>query len=231
MRYVLAIVLGLAGPAAADALRIGTDPTFAPYIFFKGGRLSGMDRDVMDEVCRRAALDCTWSQAPFDALIPAIRADKIDVAIAGLANSPSRRKLVDFTVAYDKAAGPSFYVGMPGAPDLATARIGVKGGTIHADHLAAKRRKATLFKTEAAALDALVAGKIDLYFGPNSYLLEAQKADRRGWTILHEEPVAAEGAAIALRKGNRALQTRLDSVLTAMRNDGTLRRLSRKWFD
>jgi polar amino acid transport system substrate-binding protein len=227
----LAVSLGLAGPAAAETLRIGTDPTFAPYIFHKGDRLTGMDKDVMDEVCRRAALECTWSRATFDALIPALRAGQIDAAIAGMANSPSRRKVVDFSLVYSAASGASYYAGMPGAKPPASARIGVKGGTIHAEHLAAKGRKARGYASEAQALDGLVAGEIDLYFGPNSFLIEARKSDRRGWDILYEEEVASEGAAVALRKGNPALKERVNAALSAMQADGTLRRLNQKWFD
>jgi ABC-type amino acid transport substrate-binding protein len=232
LRYVLAIVLGLACPATAEELRIGTDPTFAPYIFSKGGgRLAGMDKDVMDEICRRAAFECVWSKASFKSLIPAVQAGQIDVAIAGMANSSARLKKVDFTLVYSAAAGPSLYVGMPGAPPPAKARVGVKSGTIHAEHLAKKRRKATQFATEAAALDALVAGEIDLFFASNSYLIEAQKRDRRGWVFAYEEVIEADGAAIALRKGDRALKARLDKAILSMQADGTLKKLNHKWFD
>lgn len=227
----LAILFGLAAPATAETLRIGTDPTFAPYIFQKGGRLAGMDKDVMDEVCRRAALDCAWSTTTFDNLIPALRAGHIDLAVAGMANSAKRRKLVDFSRVYSAASGASLYAGLPGARSPGSARIGVKAGTIHAEHLAAQGRKARTYRTEVQALDALMAGEIDLFFGSNSYLLEARTTDRRGWDILYEETVAAEGAAIALRKGDAALRSRIDGALAAMEADGTLRRLDDKWFD
>ncbi|MGQ0565127.1 MAG: ABC transporter substrate-binding protein [Gemmobacter sp.] len=230
MWRLFAVLMALGGAAQAEAVRIGTDPGFPPYVSMRGDRIVGMDRDVMDEVCRRAALDCTWARVAFDDLIPALRAGQIDVAIAGMANSPSRQRLVDFSTPYNIAKGASYYAGVPGAPEPRGARIGVKAGTIHAEHLAATGRKARAFRTEAAALDAVIAGEIDLYFGSNSYLLSVRDSDRRGWEILYQEDVALGSAAIALRKGERGLMAKVNAALDAMQRDGTLARLERNWF-
>jgi len=77
MLRVLAIDLGpgalaQSGAALAESLRIGTDPTFAPCMLNKGGHLASLDNASRDEVCRSAALDCTWTQDPFQRLDPCV---------------------------------------------------------------------------------------------------------------------------------------------------------------
>ena len=57
--------------AASQPVVIGTDAPFPAYTFVdEAGNITGFERDVMDEVCTRAALDCRWELANFQDLDP-----------------------------------------------------------------------------------------------------------------------------------------------------------------
>ena len=227
----LVSALTLASASAPGTTVIGTEADFAPYIFRDaGGQLAGFDHDVGQEVCRRARLDCAWEVAAFDQLIPGVMAGRFDVAISGIAVTPERDRLIDYTRPYAEADGDDYFVGLPGAPAVAQARIGVQSGTIHEAHLRQTGRRARPYRSEADLFDALLGGAVDLAYGPfggsdrDSFLAD------HGLSRLAQETVASGGVAMVVCAGNDGLREKLDAALAAMQNDGTIETLSDLWF-
>ena len=81
----LAIAAFAGNAMARDTLRVGTEPTFAPFEFLdtKTQEFSGFDIDLIKAVADKAGYDVKVMNMGFDALIPALSAGTIDV-IAGL---------------------------------------------------------------------------------------------------------------------------------------------------
>lgn len=81
----LALVIA-AGSALADVpknLKIGTDPTYTPFESKNAsGELVGFDIDLAKELCKRIKAECTFVESDFDALIPSLKAKKIDAIIS-----------------------------------------------------------------------------------------------------------------------------------------------------
>ncbi|MEG2040358.1 MAG: transporter substrate-binding domain-containing protein, partial [Hafnia sp.] len=88
-KQVLAVslVLAMVGSssvfaAVPDHLRVGTDPTYAPFSSKNPqGQLVGFDIDLAKELCKRINTQCTFVESDFDALIPSLKAKKIDTII------------------------------------------------------------------------------------------------------------------------------------------------------
>lgn len=84
-KQVLALSLLLALSSAGSAfaavpktLRIGTDPTYAPFESKNAqGQLVGFDIDLANEICKRMETKCTYVESDFDALIPSLKAKKL----------------------------------------------------------------------------------------------------------------------------------------------------------
>ncbi len=80
----------------------------------------------------------------------------------------------------------------------------------------------------------LLAGRMDLTIDDASYLRPLLLApDMRELTVAGPELTGGElgaGEAFAVRKGDRALAERLNGAIRAASEDGTIRRLSLKWF-
>ena len=58
-------------PANADTVRMGTEGAYPPYNFINdNGEIDGFERDLGDELCDRAGLDCEWVQNDWDSIIP-----------------------------------------------------------------------------------------------------------------------------------------------------------------
>lgn len=91
----LSLVLAFSSATAAFAaipqkIRIGTDPTYAPFESKNAqGELVGFDIDLAKELCKRINTQCTFVENPLDALIPSLKAKKIDAIMSSLSITES----------------------------------------------------------------------------------------------------------------------------------------------
>ena len=60
-----------AGFALADTVRLGTEGAYPPYNFINdAGEVDGFERELGDELCKRAELTCEWVTNEWDTIIP-----------------------------------------------------------------------------------------------------------------------------------------------------------------
>ncbi|SUG87574.1 histidine-binding periplasmic protein [Salmonella enterica subsp. enterica] len=99
----LSLVLAFSSATAAFAaipqkIRIGTDPTYAPFESKNAqGELVGFDIDLAKELCKRINTQCTFVENPLDALIPSLKAKKIDAIMSSLSITEKRQQEIAFT--------------------------------------------------------------------------------------------------------------------------------------
>ncbi|NHB75237.1 transporter substrate-binding domain-containing protein [Rhodobacter calidifons] len=225
---VAGLVLAASGPVV-----IGTDAPFPAYTYLdEAGVITGFERDVMDQVCARAALSCTWELAYFDQLIPGVMSGRFDVVLGGMAVTDDRRALVDFTTPYHGTDPEEWYIGPPGAPLPAMTEVAVQSGTVHEAHLRRMGYRHVAFPTEPQVLEAVVSGRVGLALGPFHSRPDIHEfIAAEGLEFLYPEMIPDDGVAMAVCKGNTELLGRLDGALDAMRRDGTLARPENRWFE
>jgi polar amino acid transport system substrate-binding protein len=219
--------------AASEPVVIGTDAPFPAYTYLDAaGVITGFERDIMDEVCTRARLDCTWELANFDQLIPGVMSGRFDVVLGGIAVTDERRQLVDFTASYHSTDPEEWYIGRPGAPAPASALTAVQSGTVHEAHLRDLGYRHLPFPTEPEVLEALGSGAVDLAFGPFQTRDDvARVMAAKGLDFLYSDLLPDDGVGMAVCKGNEGLLDQLDAALAAIRGDGTLALLETRWFE
>lgn len=219
--------------AASDPVVIGTDAPFPQYTYVDAaGEITGFERDVMDEICTRAALTCDWELANFDQLIPGVMAGRFDVVLGGIAVTDERRSMVDFSQSYHSTDPEEWYIGRPGAPPPERALIAVQSGTVHEAHLRGLGLRLLAFATEPQVLAALSEGRADLALGPFQNRADLDPLFLgNGFDYLYSDMIPDDGVAMAVCKGNGDLLGTLDSALDAMRRDGTLASLENRWFE
>lgn len=219
--------------ATSEPVVIGTDAPFPAYTFVDAaGVITGFERDVMDEVCTRAALDCRWELADFEDLIPGVMTGRFDVVLGGIAVTDERRQLVDFTVSYHLTDPEEWYIGRPGAPDPAASLTAVQSGTVHEAHLRKRAYRHIPFTTEPEVLEALRTGSVDLAFGPFQSRADVSAfMAEHGLDFLYTDMLHDDGVGMAVCKGNEELLRQLDTALAAIARDGTLAMLETRWFE
>lgn len=233
MRALLAFLVALALPAGAEPLRIGTEPDYAPYILRDPatGELTGFDKQMGDEICRRGGFDCEWVPMLFSDLVPSVAAGEIDIAIAGMADTPARRQIVAFTRTYrDILPSAGAYAAL--RPGLSSEGLvaGVQQGTVHADFLAAAGRPHVTFPDTASMIAALRTGEVGVVFGGWGNLEAVIATTDPDLRIVEVVDVPSYPTAIAVGRDRASLRMRIDAIIAGMEKDGTLDRLERRWF-
>ena len=61
------VSVALSGMAMAQTIRMGTEGAYPPYNFINdAGQVDGFEREVGDELCKRAGLTCEWVTNEWD---------------------------------------------------------------------------------------------------------------------------------------------------------------------
>lgn len=213
--------------AAGEPVVFATEAPFAPYTTLDAaGAIGGFERAVGDEVCARAHLTCVWQNVQFDRLIPGVMSGEFDVILGGLAVTPERMRLVEFTLAYNESSDIDKLYGREGAPAPDQARVAVQSGTIQHGHARDRGWDVLPFGTPGEVVGAVAAGKADLAFGA----FEAEAAAAPDILPIYEEEVPDMGTAMAVCRGNTALLTQLNTALGAMIEDGTIDEITARWL-
>ncbi len=226
-----AILLALLGSGVcAEPLRIATGGHFPPYIYEPATEQArGFDNDLLVEICARGEFECTWVDLPMSDIFQALARGDVDVVTGGFGYSNERDALVDFTCPYvvsENSKGR--FVAMREDVDLITARIGTLDQSLYLKAMEQAERDVRPYLTEAAALNALAAGEIDVVFGSHNMVSMAES--RSGFYALGEYPTFSGGTVLGVAENAPTLLNTLDRLLAEMSSDGTLGQIQQRWL-
>lgn len=247
--HVALIVLLLAGCGGREdalgrvletgVLRVGMDASFPPFEYVDGeGNLVGFDVDLAHELATRLARERPIevqfvANLPYDGLYDALTTGQVDVVISALYVDPARMADFSYSAPYFNA-GQVLVTGeaLASIEDLTGRTLAVESGS-EGDVVARnwQRRLVSLeelpCQTAAQALERLTAGEADAALVDH---LSALAAVGAGHNLRVVAFVTDEPYAVAVRRQDRGLLRALDEALAAMRADGTLAALQRRWF-
>lgn len=223
--------------ANAQAIRIGTEGAYEPWNYVDAsGNLAGLDIDVLNELCKRASLECTFVQTAWDTIIPNLNAGNYDVIAAGMSITDERKEAVNFTADYSPP-DPSGWMMLSSTTfdpaNIKGLKIGTQTGTIQAGYAAdnlADGNTLLTFDTAPDALADLMAGNIDVILADSSYIDEAVANSGDALKTSDNEVMIGGGVGAAVRKADTELLGKLDTALAAAKADGTIDALITKHF-
>ena len=217
----LAIAAFAGNAMARDTLRVGTEPTFAPFEFLdtKTQEFSGFDIDLIKAVADKAGYDVKVMNMGFDALIPALSAGTIDVIASGISITEERQKKVDFTSPYYQS-GLSYLVRKADAEkiktfaDLKGKTLAVQIGTTGAAYAKnVEGARVSAFNTTSEAfmdLNVKNADAVVLDRPVLAYFLKTKPRVAKNLQ-LSTEIADAEHFGFAVKKGNAELLQKLNA--------------------
>jgi len=221
-----------AGPALADGhtVRLGTEGAYPPYNFIDdNGEVVGFERDLGDELCSRAELDCVWVTNDWDSIIPNLVSGNYDAIIAGMSYTEERDQVIDFTEAYIPA-GYSFYVAMAGEDvDVEGGVITAQVNTIQAGHVAASGATLVEFATPDETIAAVRNGEADAVLADGDYL-QPIVDESGGELVIVEQVRLGGGVSMGIRESDGELREKMTAAIQSMKADGTLNALLAEWF-
>ena len=219
----------LAACGGADAVAIATVGNYHPFDFINDeGEIDGLERDLGDELCRRADLECEWVLNEWETMIPDLVAEEFDAILAGMSITAIREELIDFTEAYYPPT-PSVYVAGAGAGDeAAQGTIGVTANTIYSDYFTELGRPFVSLDGSIDAVDAVLNGEVDAVLVDHGYGVE-KLAEYEGQLAIGGPSILLDrGLGIGVRKDSD-LKGSLNEALESMKADGSLNALIIKW--
>ena len=110
MKKVLGLLLALAslfcvGTAAVacanDTIIVQTNAYFAPFEYYDGTEIVGVDVDIMNKVGEKMGKKVEFRDGDFAIIIDTVRQGRTaDAGAAGITITPAREELVDFSIPY-----------------------------------------------------------------------------------------------------------------------------------
>ena len=239
---IAAVTVLCAGAALAQTtqppLRTGVDGTFAPHAFPKlGGGIEGFQIDLFTEVAKRMKREITIDNTSFSGLIPGLQAGRYDFIAAPTTVTKERAENMLFTAGYlwtsyqfgiKKGSAP-----IKGWADLKGKAVAVNKGTPYETLSKAESEKngftVQVYENQPDAIQAVLSGRAYATLAGNTVVNYAASKNPQFVVDLELTATRASWAA-PLRKDSAVLRAQIQDALDCMKKDGTIAKMSEKWF-
>lgn len=221
---------------SAGRMVIGNGGAFPPFEYVENGNLTGLDRDLGEELCKRMGVKAEWQIIEFAGLLPALTSGRVDILLTALTKTPERAQRIAFSTAYYQTGVAAAYrsgIKMDGPDDLAGKVVGVQTGSAGEkyvrDRYADKAKEIKGYPEFPLALRDLEIGRVDVVVNTVLALrYNLSKSNKTGLKVSSVwEPI---DVGMNTRLGDEALLAELNRHIVAMQGDGFLKGLDTKWF-
>ena len=222
-----------------EVLRVGVDNSYPPMEYVdESGSTIGFDIDMANAIAQKLNMKIELVPTAWDAIFTALNAKKFDCIISSLSITDERKKTILYTQPYIANAQvivvPANDTSITKTSDLLDKRVGVQLGTT-AEEAGTKFTKTTPFKSfdkfdqviqpfsemKTGRIDAIIVDEVVARY----YVTKDSASFKLSGVRLDPEPIG-----IGFRQDETVLQSKIDATLTAMKADGSLGEISKKWF-
>lgn len=205
-------------------LIMATEAGFAPYEYYDGDKIVGVDVDIANEIAKAMGATLKIADMDFGAVITAVDTGKANFAAAGLSITPEREQQVDFSIEYaisEQVILVKEGSEIKGEADFQNKTIGSQLGTVAdfyiADLAGVKSQQYTKY---ADAANDLINGRIDAIVMdklPAENMIKAHSEIK-----MLEEPLFTDKYAIAVKKGDKETLEQINAVLNKLIDEGKI---------
>ena len=234
-------------------LRVSTDPAYPPQSFQSNtGEYKGFDIDVAEEIAKRMGVEVQWLTPSWDVITAGNWNGRWDISVGSMTITPERARVLDFsTPYYYTPAAAAVHEDNTDITDVKTdldgKMIGVCGACTYEFYLDGTLNipgnydfvvddpQIKTYDTDSSAIQDLALGDGVRLDAAMSSLTTLREAEESGTPIkIVGDPLYFEPLAVAVDKqapGNpEPLVKEIDKIVKEMHNDGTLTKLSNKWY-
>ncbi|MDT8854084.1 transporter substrate-binding domain-containing protein [Paracoccaceae bacterium Fryx2] len=228
---------------AGREIVVVTENAYPPLQFVDAsGAAVGWEYDAMAEVAKRLNAVAKYENSSWDAMIPAVSGGQYDIGMTGITIRDDRKEMVDFSDAYmrsemvmlvradetrftdAKSFGADEALVMAAQPGTTPFYVGVY--EVLDGNEANPRIK--LFETFGAGVQALRAGDVDLVLTDGT-AGAGYVAASDGTLKIVGDKLGTEDFGFIFPKGSD-LVAPVNAAIAAMKADGTMDALDKKWF-
>ena len=221
-----------------------TENAYPPLQFIdpRSGEQKGWEYDAMDEIARRLNFQVEYHNASWDVMIQAVSDNQYDIGMNGITINDERKAKVDFSDPYmrseqfmlvradesrftDARSFAAFSDGLigaqPGTTPFYTTVYSVLDGN-------EQNPRIKLFETFGATILALISGDVDAVLTDGTAGQGYIESSGGGLKMIGG-PLGTEDFGFIFKKGSD-LTAPVNAAIAAMKADGTLDKLTVKWF-
>ncbi|WP_139003660.1 ABC transporter permease subunit [Arthrobacter crystallopoietes] len=243
---LLAALLPLSAAQAAPpstqesaTLKIGSDLTYPPYAYMKGGKPAGFDAEFTAALAEKTGLAPEYVDTRFEQLITSLRSGHFDVVASALYITAERGGLVEYIPYFTTGNSIITKTGAPEAADAA-ALCGQSVAVIKGGDVAAKLRVEASeactaagegaidvrdFTADSEGTQALLAGQVDAQVTDAAVAKTAVDSAGGKLAITSKVFLYPVPVGLAVSKDNPELAQQLRDGIAAMKADGTYQAL------
>ncbi|KAB8192997.1 transporter substrate-binding domain-containing protein [Nonomuraea phyllanthi] len=237
---------------SAGVIRVASNIPYPPWEMYTevgGEQPTGIDYDLSQALAAKLGVRATFDQTPFDAMIPALLADKADIVMAGLFDTPKRRQSLDFVDyaqdGYSLLVAKGNPEGLKDVTDLSGKTVAVQSSTSEepAINKLSERLKAAgkpgvtvvRFPGDSEAFLAIRSGKAVARVQATSAAAYAAKTFDNGnaFELVQAPSITKEFGGgmegIGVPKSDPELLKAIQMALQALMDDGTYQKILAKY--
>jgi ABC-type amino acid transport substrate-binding protein len=219
----------------APSIILGISADNPPFTFFKDDRFQGFEVEIAQEIASRLNYTLEIKDLDFSGLIPAVKNDVIDFSISGFNITPERKKNIAFSDPYYQSL-PTVIGKKPfeSQDDLSHFEIGAQLGSVweaFAKQLAEQDATITVrgFHRINQMVQELSQETIQ------AILIDAEVAKKicknnPAWIASTLKSTSENNHYGIIFKPHSPLVEKFNATLHEMKKDGTLNKLTQKWF-
>lgn len=225
-----------------DVLIVGMDDAFAPMGFKdQDGNIVGFDVDLAKALGEKLNKEIKFQPIDWTMKETELKSENIDLIWNGYTITDERKEKVDFSVPYLKNRQVIVTLSdssINSKSDLKGKKVGAQDQSSAVDAMEEEEDlyssfdggKAITFEDNNQALMDLEAGRIDAVVADEilvRYYIELKGTDK--YKILDED-FGEEEYGVGIRKGDTKMVEAFNEAFESMKEDGTLKEISEKWF-
>lgn len=221
----------------AGQLVLGLDENYPPMGYRdESGEIVGFDIDMAQEVCNRLGITLVNKPIEWDLKEDELNSGNIDCIWNGMSVSPERSAAMALSRSYLRSELVFVVMSDSGISDVQEIKgktVGVQSGSTTEDELrdSALMPDITIVKygDNKELMEDLENRKVDVAFIDtiSTYYYSSMSDERL--SIL-PTVFSREELAIGFRKNDRALRDKIQETIDEMNADGTVKKISEKWF-
>ena len=208
-----------------DELVMVTEAGFAPYEYYEGGEIVGVDVDIAKYIASSLNKKLVIKDVSFDSIINEVKSGKADFGAAGISYTPERSEEVDFSINYSTSkqviiVKSSSSIKKPN--DINNKKLGVQLGSITDTYLTKNYKNSTITRQKKylTLVEDLKSDKVDAIVMDLLPAKEIIKVNK-GLIILDEELTHDEYGMI-VKKGNEELLNNINKCLEELKSSGKI---------
>jgi len=220
----------------AGKLVIGLEDSYPPMEFRNAkNELMGFDIELGDEVAKKLGVKAEYVNTDFNGIILALNASKFDMILSGMSITDKRKEAIDFSEPYvmggQVIAIKKGNAAITKAEDLKGKVVACQLGSIGDNVASAMKELKDVKKYDkiTEAFQELSAGRVD------AVIMDAQvggyyTTQKPGEYEVLNKVISEEPMGMGFKKSDKELKAAVDKAIDELKKDGTLSKLSVKWF-